>query len=1309
MKQKSGRITRAISVLLTLAMLLTLLPTVAFAADEPVAQYGDMAYTTLSEALTAAQEGGGTVRLLGDYTLEEDVTVPSGVTLLVPYSEANTTINASTHNHPYANSESTAQYTNDITGPGKQVVSTLSVGNNVTLTVAQNAQLVIGGIYGACNGGQSSGYGGQTVGDHGEIQLGQGSSIVVDGGILSCVGYITGEGTVVAKNAAKVYEPFVVCEYRGGTYLAVSSQTNKTTPFNSYAMVNIQSQMALSDGAELYGYCDLFANESHNTTTQCVIGYSSALLTLKSGATVTMKYDASRCVAAKPAVGHTTVHVSGDASAGSLSLKVSGVTVSTKNVMFPIPYNYSFVLTNGSYTIPQKLKLMPGAELTVAEDAVLTVPSGGELAVYDGFTGQHYPPSNTLEYPNGKALTAGGFSEQGRLQVDGRLVLQSGSTFGGLVQTANYGRVEVDSGADLALEVKDGVLKDQRYILYRATDTDQTSRTLMAQAYGADGLFSLAAGQTYGGAYAETILPAGEAGYTYLKWSGSKSSPQSEEVTVPYVADHTVFGKWYLPQTLTADGVEAGAFYPGEAIKLPDAEPRSGYTFDGWYSGEQQYQTGDAMPAGALSLTSKWHVNVYTITFASNGGSAVAEQTAQYGTSLTKPEDPVRVGYTFVGWYTDADCTEKYDFSAPVTGDLTLYAKWTANTYTVTFDAGEGTVTPNEKQVTFDQPYGDLPTPTRAGYDFVGWYLNETLITADDTVTVANDHTLTAAWNARGDTQYQVEYWTEGLDGTYTVGRTDNCSGQTDSVVTAAPAQILGFTYDQTDLRNVLSGTVTGDGSLVLKLYYTRNQYTVTYYDGDTQIGTSETYRYGETLTAPEYSKDGYRFDGWYTDMALTRRYVFSTMPAENLALYAKLEALPYTVTYMDGETMLAEQTVYCGNSFEPQTPTKTGYTFAGWYTDPELTAAYTSAPMPAEDLTLYAEWEINIYTVTFRYVDENGNQIQADTTKSVQYQGAADLPSTAIAGYRFSRAEGAMQNITEDTTVTLHYVSYLTLLDNYVSAEAFDSADRKCVEQAEGYYQNLTPVQRELYREMGSYKIFLPAVQTLAKADLETDIAGNVPPTNALLANPTYVGDGGAVAELTQPEANVVYVDMLRPDFLAYDMLRIPFLSTLFSNEEITGIAINDKPVVNYKNQFDLMYAVAEATIDVPEGYETLEAYLRANINTLTIRVLDGKQVTATVTGTTLGDVTYQTTYEIHFFNHEHELRIDYKLPDGTQAADSKTLKLGYGDPYEVESPEVTGYTAEAATGTMGIADTVVTVTYVPGTVKPTEHCPNR
>ena len=209
-------------------------------------------------------------------------------------------------------------------------------------------------------------------------------------------------------------------------------------------------------------------------------------------------------------------------------------------------------------------------------------------------------------------------------------------------------------------------------------------------------------------------------------------------------------------------------------MTLPDAGTKPGYTFLGWYCGEQKYQTGDTMPTEPLSLTAKWSVNTYTITFDSKGGSTVEPITQDYETVVTAPAAPTRKGYTFAGWYADEELTKAYSFGTMPAQDITLYAKWDANTYTVTFDAGEGTVSPENQTVTFDQPYSALPTPTRAGYDFVGWYLENTLITENSVVTAAENHTLTAAWNARGDTQYQVEYWTEGLDGTYAVERTDN-------------------------------------------------------------------------------------------------------------------------------------------------------------------------------------------------------------------------------------------------------------------------------------------------------------------------------------------------------------------------------------------------------------------------------------------------------------------------------------------------------------------------------------------------------
>ena len=1226
MKQKSGRITRAISVLLTLAMLLTLLPTVVFAADDPAAQYGDIKYATLSDALTAAQEGGGgTVRLLRDYTLEEDVTVPSGVTLLVPCMDND--VGYTTKGY-CPDGTSTA----GTTGAKGTRYCTLTIPHGVALTV--QGTVLINAVVGRPAAGH---YDQDVTGGYGETVL-DGSIEILSGGIVDCCGYIKGSGQVTVENGGTLRDLYVVIHWRGGT-VAAGAKSKSVYPMNESKCHNVETTVRINYGGTYSGTVKMFASESYRYARFPQVDNTNGLFRLGTPDSYVIKtYDT--------AADREIYSFYGGATFASSSLNIVGMNLSTSSFVYPIDGDMAFNLNHGAYTFANDYKFMPGAVVNT-NDATLTVNAGKRVAFYstDIYTNDPFTKFGGTNYPANRGDAILNLSGDSRLDVQG--------AFGGkvFVQAPDS---EIQKGTDANFSVTTNEVVAVQNIFSTTT-----------QAYTFPAVFTC---EHYTGAWDNDTW----------KWTGDPCI-----LTLKY--GETTIGE---PATM-----EYGTQVDPEPYSL------AGCDFGGWYTDAaltNPYTPGPI--TGDVTLYVKMSPSVYTITFDSNGGSEVADQTVQYQQTLTQPEAPTHVGYAFAGWYTDADCTEAYDFSTPVTGDLTLYAKWNANTYTVTLDANGGTVTPESQTVTFGQPYS-LPVPERAGYAFAGWYDESgTQITEDKLVTIAGDHTLTAAWNARGDTRYTVEYWTEGLDGTYTVGHTDNCSGRTDSVVTAAPTEISGFTYHPEDARNVLSGTVMGDGSLVLTLYYTRNSYTVTYYDGDTQIGELETYRYGETLTAQEYSKPGYEFAGWYTDEALTQRYVFDTMPAGNLALYAKLEARPYTVTYMDGKTQLSEQTVYCGASFALQTPAKTGYTFAGWYTDPELTAAYTSAPMPANNLTLYARWEINTYTVTFRHVDENGNPIQEDTTQSVQYQGAADLPSTAIAGYRFSRADGATQNITENTTVTLHYVSYLTLLDNYVSSADFDASNRAHVETAEDYYQKLTPVQRELYREMDSYRAFLSAVQALAKADLETDIAGKVPSTNALLADPQYVGDGGAVAGITQPDPNVVYVDMLRPEFLAIGMLKIPFLPTLFSNNEITGIAINGTPVENYKNQFDLMYAVAAATIEVPEEYNgDLTQYLMAQKDTLPISVLDGKRVTATVTGATLGDVTYQTTYEIYFFNHEHTLRIDYKLPDGTQAAESATKLLGYGDPYEVKSPEVTGYTAEAAIGTMGIADTVVTVTYVP------------
>ena len=125
----------------------------------------------------------------------------------------------------------------------------------------------------------------------------------------------------------------------------------------------------------------------------------------------------------------------------------------------------------------------------------------------------------------------------------------------------------------------------------------------------------------------------------------------------------------------------------GEKVTKPADPTRDGYTFDGWYTDEALTTAYDFSTAvtSDITLYAKWKdegtsTSDVTVTFESNGGSAVASATVKKGEKVTKPADPKREGYTFGGWYTDAACTTAYDFNTVITADITIYAKWTAAT-----------------------------------------------------------------------------------------------------------------------------------------------------------------------------------------------------------------------------------------------------------------------------------------------------------------------------------------------------------------------------------------------------------------------------------------------------------------------------------------------------------------------------------------------------------------------------------------------------------------------------------------------------
>ena len=143
------------------------------------------------------------------------------------------------------------------------------------------------------------------------------------------------------------------------------------------------------------------------------------------------------------------------------------------------------------------------------------------------------------------------------------------------------------------------------------------------------------------------------------------------------------------------------------------------------------------------------YLSKVTVSFDTDGGSNISSVEVGYETKVNIPNDPKKDHYSFIGWYTDEDCTTEFKFDTPITSDTTLYAKWKLNEFNVSFNANGGNVSQTAKEVIYGEAYGTLPTPSRTGYSFNGWYTavtGGTKIAADTTVSVASDHTLYAQW-----------------------------------------------------------------------------------------------------------------------------------------------------------------------------------------------------------------------------------------------------------------------------------------------------------------------------------------------------------------------------------------------------------------------------------------------------------------------------------------------------------------------------------------------------------------------------------
>lgn len=183
-------------------------------------------------------------------------------------------------------------------------------------------------------------------------------------------------------------------------------------------------------------------------------------------------------------------------------------------------------------------------------------------------------------------------------------------------------------------------------------------------------------------------------GYDFEGWYADEGLLEIYDFSAPVTADATVYAKWTeldeptpvqeFTVTFDTDGgsaVEPRTVHSGETVEKPADPVREGYAFEGWYLDGEAFDFGTGVESD-ITLKALWREEQllsFTVSFETNGGSAVASQTVEENKAAERPGDPTRSGYTFVGWYADPAFGRVFDFSAPITADVTVYARWREN------------------------------------------------------------------------------------------------------------------------------------------------------------------------------------------------------------------------------------------------------------------------------------------------------------------------------------------------------------------------------------------------------------------------------------------------------------------------------------------------------------------------------------------------------------------------------------------------------------------------------------------------------
>ena len=491
---------------------------------------------------------------------------------------------------------------------------------------------------------------------------------------------------------------------------------------------------------------------------------------------------------------------------------------------------------------------------------------------------------------------------------------------------------------------------------------------------------------------------------------------------------------------------------------------REGYTFNGWLLDGEAYTIPDYMPAESITLVADWTINTYKINFTDTGDSTVESIEAEYGASITAPENPTKTGYNFSYWYyNDPDTAYVIGDTMPAldtelgitTKEITLTAKWSINEYTITFNTdGGSTIAP------ITQNYGTAITkpanPTKDGYTFAGWDT-----TIPDTMPAGN-MTITATWTP---IRYTITFDEAGGSEV-----TDITADYKSAISKPADPVREGYTFEywyvaeSPDTAFVFDTMPLNGAALIAK--WTIVQYTITIdadggtYEDGTVIENIKLDYNAPITNAPESPvKEGYTFDNWYIvaeDGTSTEVYTFpANMPAKNVSIVAKWTIVAYEVIFYNYDGSVYYD--YEGTKLDYQTPidaapagepVREHYIFVGWSqtenpdpaTETAIDFATAGIKVPVGGLKFYPIFKR--VTVTLELVAESSAKV---TTENA---------TAPITGYIYGIATK-----TDETTLTSKYLDVVGdgkliitptkyyLCGTGTKVEVYDNVDQVVVE----------------------------------------------------------------------------------------------------------------------------------------------------------------------------------------------------------------------------------------------------------------------